>query len=64
LIDLKNEIKAVLKAEGYNVEAGSFGASYRVPKEDKWSPVIPNGSLPPNPPERAIIVIDLVPATS
>ena len=62
LIDLKDEIKAVLKAEGYNVEAGSFGVPYRVPKDDKLFPVITNGSLPSNLPEREIIVIDLFPA--
>ena len=61
LIDLKDEIKTVLKAEGYNVEAGSFGVPYRVPKDDTLFPVITNGSLPSNLTEREIIVIDLVP---
>jgi hypothetical protein len=62
LIDLENEIKAALKAEGYNVESGSFGVPYRVPKADKLFPVITNGSLPSNLTESEIIIIDLIPA--
>jgi hypothetical protein len=48
LIDMKDETESVLKAEGYDVVAGSFGVPYRVPKEDKLFPVIINGSLPSN----------------
>jgi hypothetical protein len=36
---MKDKTENVLKAEGYDVVAGSFGVPYRVPKEDKFSPL-------------------------
>jgi hypothetical protein len=60
LIDLKDETESVLKAEGYNVTVGSFGAPYKVTMSDSYLPVIPKGNLP-NYTEQEIVVIDLIP---
>ncbi len=60
LIDVDPESERILKAEGYNVTLGSFGAPYRVPKSDQFSPVIVHSNLP-NYTEQEIVVIDLIP---
>lgn len=59
LMDIGEETEAVLNAEGYNVAVGSFGTPYRIPKSDRWYPVIPNGKLPPDYREQEILVVDL-----
>lgn len=61
LIDLDEDVKSVLKAEGYNISTGSFGLQYKVPKSDGRRPVIFNGYELPNYTEQEIFVIDLLP---
>jgi hypothetical protein len=62
LIDMKDDAETLLKSEGYNVAAGSFGVPYRVQKADQLFPVIINGALPPNFAEQEIFIIDLLPS--
>ncbi len=60
LVDLGSEAEHVLSNAGYNVSRGSFGVHYKVPRNDDYSPVIPNGSLP-NFAEQEVVAVDLVP---
>ena len=59
LIDVEDEVKEMLESKNYNVDVGSFGTQYRVPKSDDYSPVICNGALPHDLREKEIIIIDL-----
>lgn len=61
LVDMGPGVESAVRAEGFNISSGSFGTPYRVPKSDKYSPVIPNGSLP-NFAEQEVVAVDLVPA--
>ena len=61
LIDITDDTEAVLKAAGYDVSQGSFGAPYRVEKKDGYLPVIPNHELP-SCDEKEIVIIDLSPS--
>ena len=63
LIDIEDEAARALKEQGYNVSIGSFGAPYRVPKSDKFVPVIVNGDIPPDFGEQEIVVVDICPRT-
>jgi len=60
LIDLKDDSEVKLRGAGFNIESGSFGRPYRVPKGDKYVPVVPNHNLR-NCEEQEIVVIDMVP---
>jgi hypothetical protein len=60
LVDI-NEVEPALKAEGYAIESGTFGAPYRVKREDKFVPLISEFDLP-NHTEQEIVVVDLVPS--
>jgi hypothetical protein len=55
-----DEIESSLKAEGYAIESGSFGAPYKIKKGDGFTPIIFNFNLP-NYTEQEIIIVDLVP---
>jgi hypothetical protein len=60
LIDLDNKVLTAIKSEGYNVEAGSFGAPYKVTRSDSYVPLIAQLELPPYT-EQEIVIIDLMP---
>ena len=60
LIDIKDQSKEKLLAEGYNISTGSFGSPYKIPQSDKFLPVITNHTLCDYS-EQEIVIIDLVP---
>ncbi|MEZ6049922.1 MAG: hypothetical protein R3C02_00810 [Planctomycetaceae bacterium] len=60
LIDLPVNIESALKAEGYNVAAGTFGKPYKGEMDGTFTPLPVTGSLP-NYTEQEIVFIDLTP---
>lgn len=62
LIDLDDESVAVLKAAGYTVAEGSFGAPYEVHKSSQYVSMVLNDRLPANYAEQEIVIADLEPA--
>ena len=60
LLDLPDNVEAALKAEGYNVAAGTFGRPYTVEMNGAFTPLLAAGNLP-NYTEQEIIFIDLTP---
>lgn len=58
LLDLPDNVEAALKAEGYNVAAGTFGRPYTVEMDGAFTPLLAAGHLP-NYSEQEIIFIDL-----
>jgi hypothetical protein len=59
LVDMDSKVEAALKAEGYTVESGSFGAPYKVKKSDNRVPIIVEANLP-NYTEQEIVIVDLI----
>ena len=59
LIDLKEQARPVLEAEGYNVRTGTFGTPYTVDKSDGLVPVLLDVQFP-NYTEQEIVAIDLL----
>jgi hypothetical protein len=61
LLDMNNDVEVGLKEAGYNISTGSLGIPYKVPKSDKYLPVITNGDIPGDFAEQEIVIINLLP---
>ena len=59
-MDVEPKAEEILRSEGYNVRAGTFGNPYKVERDDGFAPVIMNGILP-NFAEQEVVVVGLVP---
>ena len=58
LIDTDELTVAALTKAGWNVSAGTFGRPYKVSKEDGYTPLIGESSLP-NHTEQEVVIVDL-----